>query len=197
MILARRSRKLAKGFTAVELMVVVAIAAILTAIALPNLRTYILNARRDSLVDGLVASMNYTRNQALNLDENVYLCPGTSTPSSTTCPGGAAWSTGWEAIATPVGGSTASLLATHSVSSASTTPAITATFGSTSLEFSGGGLVTMQISGGTVAEEVFVVCDSRGASSARAVEINAAGYIQSSSATGLAPDGTALACTST
>jgi type IV fimbrial biogenesis protein FimT len=193
MILARRSRKLAEGFTAVELMVVVAIAAILTAIAIPNLRTYILNARRDSLVDGLVASLNYTRNEALNLDENVYLCPGTTAPTSTTCPGGA-WSTGWQAIATSSGGTVASQLATHSVSNASTTPVVTATDGSTSLKFGENGLVTMQTAGGTTPTEIFVVCDSRGVGSARAVEINAAGYIQSSSVNGKAPDGTALVC---
>jgi len=181
------------GFTAVELMVTLAVAAILIATALPNLRTYVQNARRDSLIDGLVASLNYARTKALDLDQATYFCPGISTPTSTTCPGGS-WSNGWELIATSIGGTVATQLATHSMSGASDAPSVTATNGSTSIEFSGNGVVTILSSSASNSDEIFVICDARGASSARAVEINAAGYIQSSSTNGQAPDGTALSC---
>jgi type IV fimbrial biogenesis protein FimT len=185
-----------RGFTAVELMVTVAVVAILTAIALPALRTFVLNARRDSLVNGLVASLNYARSQALTLDQGAYFCPGTTAPTSTTCPGGA-WTSGWELIATSIGATVAKQLAVHNLSSASTTPAIATVYGTTSLEFNGNGTATLTSSSATNTEEIIVICDSRGSSYARAVEINAAGYIQSSSTTGQAPDGTTLTCTST
>lgn len=182
----------AKGFTVVELMVSIAVATILTAIALPNLRTFIENSRRDSTVDGLVASLNYARNQALDLDQPVDLCAGiggagSGSSTTTECASGGAWSAGWDVVTTPAGATTPQVLITHALSTASTTPSVAATNGNTFFQFNGNGTVTM-----TNAPELIVVCDSRGTSMARAIEINAAGYIQSSSTPGKIPAGTAI-----
>jgi type IV fimbrial biogenesis protein FimT len=185
-----------RGFTAVELMVTLAVAAIFVAYALPNFETFVENSRRDSTVDDLIAALNYARTQALNLNQNTYVCPGTSTPTGTTCPGGS-WSNGWEVIATVNGASTASALTSHSLSTTSTTPTVTAVYSSTALEFEGNGTAALTGNSGTGGVEILVVCDARGSSYARAVEINTAGYTQSSSQQGQAPDGTTLACTST
>ncbi|GLQ49686.1 GspH/FimT family pseudopilin [Dyella flava] len=190
------SRAVPRGFTAVELMVTIAVAAIITVIALPNLQTFIENSRRDSIVNDIVGALNYARSEALNLNQGTYVCPGTTVPTGTTCPGGS-WSTGWEVITTASGGTVANQLATHSLSSASTTPAVAVVNGSTSFVFNSNGTVTLTGITGTGGEEVLVVCDSRGSSYARAVEINTAGYVQSSSQVGQTPDGAAIVCTAT
>ncbi|MHB1273187.1 MAG: GspH/FimT family pseudopilin [Rhodanobacter sp.] len=178
----------ARGFSLIELMVTLAVAAILASIAIPSFRTYVLNVRRDSVVDGLVASLHYARNQALNLDQNTTLCAGNPGIS---CLGGA-WADGWEVVTVPASSATV-VLTTHVLQATSTVPALRALNGSTGFTFSGNGLVPSIT--GVSGNEIMVVCDSRGASMARAVEINRAGYIQSSPRPGVQPNGsTALTC---
>ena len=177
---AHATRRRAAGFTLLELMITLTVAAILTVIALPSFRTYVLNVRRDSLVDSLVASLNYTRNQALNLDQNTSLCAGVSAPACST----STWIQGWVVVTAPANASTV-LLTTHTIPASSTVPELHALNETSNFTFNGNGLVSS-----LTAPETLVVCDSRGASSARAVEINVAGYIQASPTPGLAPDGT-------
>lgn len=180
-------RRRVSGFTLLELMITLTVAAILTAIALPSFRSFVLNVRRDSVVDSLVASLQYSRNQALNLDQSTSVCAGTT---GTTCTNGL-WSAGWMVITHPANASPV-LLATHSLSATSSTPALRALNGTQAFTFNGKGLVSNLTN-----PETMIVCDSRGASYARAVEINSAGYVQSSPQPGLAPDGTTpLTCQS-
>jgi len=175
----------AAGFSLVELMVTLTVAAILAMIAAPSFRTYMLNTRRDSIVDGLVASLHYARNQALNLDQTTTLCAGTP---GTSCTGGS-WANGWEVVTVPAASATV-MLATHALQAAGTTPTLSAA--DPAFAFNGVGLVTGM---GATGSELMTVCDTRGASMARAVEINRAGFIQSSPKPGFAPDGsTALSC---
>lgn len=166
-------------------MITLAVAAILTTVAVPSLRTFILNVRRDSAVDSLVASLHYTRNQALNLDQNTSLCAGNS---GTACSGGL-WLDGWQVVTQPAG-STSVLLITHKLQPSATSPKITIASGTTSFTFDGRGLAPSIT--GTPA--LMLICDGRGSAYARAVEINLAGYIQSSTAPGHAPDNTPLVC---
>jgi type IV fimbrial biogenesis protein FimT len=184
MFLAHATGKRAAGFTLLELMITLTVAAILTAAAVPSFRTYVLNSRRDSLADSLVASLNYARNQALNLDQDTSLCAGVS---GTAC-ASSAWANGWVVVTAPASASTV-LLATHVLPASSSVPGLRALGGSNVFTFNGKGLVA-----NLPGPESLVICDSRGATSARAVEINVAGYIQSSPTPGLAPDGTTLTC---
>jgi len=178
MLWIRVFRRRCSGFTLLELMITLTVAAILTAIAVPSFRSFVLNVRRDSIVDSLVASLQYGRNQALNLDQNTSVCAGTT---GTSCTGGL-WASGWMVVTAPANASSVRL-ATHTLSA--TAPALRAVNGNIAFTFNGKGLVSNLSN-----PETMVVCDSRGASYARAVEINTAGYIQSSSQPGLAPDGT-------
>ncbi len=178
---------LPRGFTLLELMVTLTVVAILGVIAVPNFHTFVLNERRDSIVDALTASLQYARNQALNLNEKTTLCAG---QPGISCTGGA-WSSGWEVVQVPAGASTV-LLAAHVIQVASTAPTIRAVNSSTGMTFTGNGLVTFNPT--TVTDEFIQVCDSRGAPYARAVEVNSAGYIQSSSQVGLTPSNVAIVC---
>ncbi|WP_266156429.1 GspH/FimT family pseudopilin [Dyella silvatica] len=184
------------GFTLVEMIVTLAVAAIIAMIALPNFRNLIANARRDSIVDSLVASLHYTRNQALDLDQNTTLCAGVSGINGT--PTGAnptvcatdVWANGWDVITVPGNGNPANTLTTHALPASSTAPTLKAVNGNLLFTFNGRGLIPS-----LTGNELLVVCDSRGASMARAVEVSSTGYIQSSPQPGTAPDGTtALTC---
>ena len=171
----------------IELMVTVAVAAILAAIAVPNLRTFILNTRRDSMLDALVASLHYARTQAIDLNETTYLCAGTGGATTDTPPcATAAWSNGWQVIAIPVGSTTPKLLATHALNTSNTTPSLAAVNGNVYFQFNGSGTVTIPKGTGP---EIIKVCDPRGVAYARAVEINSAGFIQSSAQAGQDPTG--------
>lgn len=173
------------GFSLIEMVATLAVASITAAMAVPDFHAYVLNVRRDSVVDSLTSSMHYARNQALNLDQAITLCAGVA---GTNCI--ASWTNGWEVVSAPAGSATVALSshATHS----SDVLTLVSSHGSKSFAFDGRGLVTNMGANGS---EIITVCDARGASAARAVEINRAGYIQSSPSVGLAPDGTTpLSC---
>ncbi|MEW9573123.1 GspH/FimT family pseudopilin [Rhodanobacter sp. Si-c] len=178
------------GFTVVELMITIAVVAILTAIAVPNLRTYVLNSRRDSVLDGLVASLHYARTEAIDLNQATYLCAGITGATTDTPPCATdVWSNGWQVVTNPANGGAAKLLSTHALNTSSTAPTLTAVNGSVYFQFNGNGTVTIPSGAAT---EMIRVCDARGATFARAVEINTAGFIQPSSQPGQDPTGTAI-----
>ena len=180
-------RATVRGFTLIELIAALAVAATLATIAAPNFQAYVLNARRDGVVDGLTAALYYARNQALNLDQPTTLCAGVPGPR---CAGGN-WNNGWQVVTLPAASATVTLT-THVVPATSSRPTLAALNGSVAFVFDGRGLVTNMVAAGN---EIMTVCDTRGASAARAVEVNRAGYIQSSPRPGVQPDGTtALVC---
>jgi type IV fimbrial biogenesis protein FimT len=180
-------RRSSRGFTMVELMIAITVVVILLVIAIPNLSMFILNSRRDSIVDGLVASLNYARTQAIDLDQPTFICAGTGGVGTVggACASGGSWATGWQLVAIPQGATAAQVVATHSLTSSTTIPDVKAVGGNVYFQFKGNGTVSMA----TGSSEVITVCDSRGTSMARGVVINAAGFIQSSSTPGTTPAG--------
>jgi type IV fimbrial biogenesis protein FimT len=80
------------GFTITELMVVVAIVAILMGIGVPSYR-YITNSYRMSAeVNGLLGDLQYARSEAIKEGQWVTACVSTN---GTACTGGTAWAGGW------------------------------------------------------------------------------------------------------
>ncbi|NQZ24097.1 MAG: type II transport protein [Colwellia sp.] len=70
------------GFTLVELMITIAIAAILMAIALPNFSSFLVQTRVDNEISQLQRLLLSARNTAINAEQNVTICP---LNSSNTC----------------------------------------------------------------------------------------------------------------
>ena len=182
-----RRRRPTRGFTLLELIVVLVIVAMVLAFALPSFRTLILNRRINGLTESLFNSLSYARNQALSNDEAVTVCPY-SAPSSTTC--GTNWSAGWIVVKQPSSG-TSSVVNTTTLSATGPTLKATTYGGTTSvtqITFNGRGLLN-------TAQVLLTACDSRGSTQARSILIYATGFVQTSSTPGTAADGTtSLSC---
>jgi type IV fimbrial biogenesis protein FimT len=78
----------AKGFTLIELMVTIALAAILMAIAAPSFMAFQRNAELTSFANSMVASINAARGEAMKRGRYAMLVPADSTH----------WSSGWIAF---------------------------------------------------------------------------------------------------
>ncbi len=93
------------GFTLMELMITIAIAAILLALAAPNMGDFIKNNRMTSEANNLVAQINRARGEASKRGVIVILCRSsnatTAAPSCDTSAGNAKnWTIGWIMYAT-------------------------------------------------------------------------------------------------
>jgi type IV fimbrial biogenesis protein FimT len=85
------------GYTLVELMVVVAIVGILTAIAIPGFTQLTQKQKVDSQVSALTSAMRLARAEAVKRGQQVTLCP-TNNPNDNLpvcATGGPDWSKGW------------------------------------------------------------------------------------------------------
>ncbi|QOD90414.1 GspH/FimT family pseudopilin [Lysobacter sp. CW239] len=78
----------ARGFTLVELMVTVAVAAILMAIATPSFTSIINSNRLTSAANEMVATLQFARMEAVRQNRTVRVC---SSGNGTSCGGGGAW----------------------------------------------------------------------------------------------------------
>ena len=110
------SRRAAAGFTMVELMVVVTIAAILAAIAGPNFRTFIGTMNSKSAAFDLIGDLTAARSEAIKRNQ-----PTTVVPLV-----GGNWASGWQVIASGV--TVRSRPALTSALSVATAPAAGVTF---------------------------------------------------------------------
>ena len=87
------------GFSMVELMVVLAISAILLGLAAPSFTTLVKKSKVTSAVNTFLADARFARSEAVRLGTTVTICPSTNSEtgsaSGPTCAGGADWKSGW------------------------------------------------------------------------------------------------------
>jgi len=86
--------KQSKGFTLVELMVVLAIAALLLVVAVPSFTDTAARAAIRSGMQDLAADLAYARSSAVTRNRSVSVCASDSATTPRTCDG-SAWQKGW------------------------------------------------------------------------------------------------------
>lgn len=89
---ATQSPKRGAGFTLVELLTTLTVAAILLSVAIPSFRNLIRNNRMDSAVGSLSLDFAYARSEAIKRVRPVVLC---KTSNRTACSTTANWADGW------------------------------------------------------------------------------------------------------
>lgn len=92
----RRTASMA-GFTLIELIVVVALAAILMTLAVPSFQNIVANNRVTAHTNELVMAINMARSEAVKRNVRVILCRSANPTAATPTCGGSAntWTTGW------------------------------------------------------------------------------------------------------
>jgi type IV fimbrial biogenesis protein FimT len=70
-----------RGFTLVEMMVTVAIAAVLAGFALPNLSSFLQKVKLNAISGSLVASLQLARSEAIKMNRPVIVCRRNTTSS--------------------------------------------------------------------------------------------------------------------
>ena len=82
------------GFTLYELMITVAIVALILAFGIPNLREFTLNSRMTSTANDLQAAFTMARTEAARAKSNVTIC-ASADPMGTAADCGGAWDQGY------------------------------------------------------------------------------------------------------
>ena len=87
-----------KGFTLLELMVVLAIAGVLAAIAVPAMGNFMRNSRITAAANDVMAALHFTRSEAIKRRQPVTLCTSANAQAATPACANSPFLTGWIAF---------------------------------------------------------------------------------------------------
>jgi type IV fimbrial biogenesis protein FimT len=83
------------GYTMTELVIVMAIVAILAAIGVPSFKYVTASNRIASEINGLLGDMQFARSEAVKQGQSVTVCASADGATCTGSPAGSAWQHGW------------------------------------------------------------------------------------------------------
>jgi len=106
----QKKQKATAGFTLIELMVTISVAAILLSIAIPGFKQLSTRNRITTYTNDFIASINYARSEAVRLGSPVSICKSSD---GTSCSG--SWSDGWIIFKNPAGHNPASVDSTNQI----------------------------------------------------------------------------------
>lgn len=86
-------KRVHQGFTILELIIAIAILAILILLAVPSFRTIMQNNRAATITNDVVAALQTARSEALKRRQDVRVCR--RNVAGTACDNGADWTPGW------------------------------------------------------------------------------------------------------
>lgn len=81
-----------RAFTMIELMIVIALIATLTAMVAPSFNEIVKNNRLSSQANDFIASIHLARSEAIKRNQNVFLC---RSADGTSCATSGGWEQGW------------------------------------------------------------------------------------------------------
>lgn len=174
------AKRAVRAFTLIELMVTIALVGILLSIGVPTMRSFLQDDRQSTQANSLWMSLKLARSEARKQDASVSVCPSND---GLTCSGSAnSWAQGWIVLSTAPGTAAPAL----------TFPSLA--YGSTLTETTPIAAVTFFSNGMASAAAAFTLCDGRGVTKARSIEVTLAGRVATSTVPGKRLNGTALAC---
>lgn len=155
------------GFTLVELMITLAVVAILISLAAPSFQLAIQNNRLTTQVNNLVTALSLARSEAIRRGATVTVCKSNG---GAACTAAGDWDQGWVVFTDPTTPGTidnaADIIRVYEQA-----PGVTVRTGANFVSYLASGTVS--------AIATFGVCDARGTASARAVAVNVLGRARS------------------
>ncbi len=92
------------GFTLIELVVTVAVAAILIVVAVPSFQNTLLRSKLSAVSNKLVASSSLARSEAIKRNETTFLCIPNAAATACAASTSGGWEQGWIVISNPASG---------------------------------------------------------------------------------------------